>query len=69
MMLVCNDGWHGMMLFICSSSTYLVFMAKNIRDVFPLNILSAATQIHLWGVFKVAIQSLKLLEMSTEWVT
>ncbi len=44
MIMVCNDGWHEMMLFICSGSTYLVFMAENIWEISLLNILSAATQ-------------------------
>lgn len=28
MMLLCNDGWHEMMLFICSGSTYLALWHK-----------------------------------------
>lgn len=62
MMLVCNDGWHEMMLFICGRSTYLVFMAWHIRDVSLLRILPDVTErdvtkMHLWKVFKGRIQS------------
>ena len=42
MMLLCNDGWHEMMLFICSGGTYLVFIAWDVRGVSLLHVLSAA---------------------------